>query len=130
MAGSQPAATGLSNYAGEPQPYESILRQESYTADTDRSFPLAGGVTSNPHQHPSHATHASEGLAGAAVAATAIGASHTTSKSEEKDIRDQAAQTRQATYGDSQSTTVPNTTVRIIGPYRFRLGNTVFEEND
>jgi hypothetical protein len=26
------------------QPYENTLRQESYTNDTDRSFPLAGGI--------------------------------------------------------------------------------------
>ncbi len=35
----------------EHQPYEKTLRQESYTADTDRSFPLAGGVISKPHEH-------------------------------------------------------------------------------
>ncbi|KAI4913232.1 uncharacterized protein J4E92_009855 [Alternaria infectoria] len=39
-------------YAKETQPYENTLRQESYTADTDRSFPLAGGVISKPHQDP------------------------------------------------------------------------------
>jgi len=37
------------------QPFEQNLRQESYTADTDRTFPLAGGVTSS---HPTeHSTH-------------------------------------------------------------------------
>jgi hypothetical protein len=46
------------------QPFDSTLRQESYTNDTDRSFPLAGGVvpkhdTSTKHatEHHTSATH-------------------------------------------------------------------------
>ena len=104
-----PTNPGFSNYAGEQRPYETTLRQESYITDTDRSFPLAGGVKSSSSENPTHASHAREGLAGVA-AATAIGASHTMSKPEKKDIQNQAAETRQATYGDMPSTTVRSST--------------------
>jgi len=38
------------------QPFEQTLRQESYTNDTDRSFPLAGGVASKHDPSSSHPT--------------------------------------------------------------------------
>jgi hypothetical protein len=41
----------------ERQPYEQTLRQESYTNDTDRSFPLAGGVAP---KHDSSVRHPTE----------------------------------------------------------------------
>jgi hypothetical protein len=53
----------------ERQPYEQTLRQESYTNDTDRSFPLAGGVApkhdssvSHPTEHHSTGHHTSSTL--------------------------------------------------------------------
>ncbi|CAN9095118.1 unnamed protein product [Alternaria alternata] len=52
--GSNPA------YTTEHQPYENTLRQESYTADTDRSFPLAGGVATKPHDDPASTRHQTE----------------------------------------------------------------------
>jgi hypothetical protein len=46
----------------ERQPYEQTLRQESYTTDTDRSFPLSGGVASKHDSSLSHPTeHHSSG---------------------------------------------------------------------
>ncbi|KAF1830428.1 hypothetical protein BDW02DRAFT_633634 [Decorospora gaudefroyi] len=147
----------IPRHIGEQQPYENTMRQESYTADTDRAFPLAGGIVSRPHEDPtssstyptehtstfhnrgigerepgtkekevgiddspSRAGHAREGLAGAAAAATAVGVSKTLSRSETRDVQDQARETRQATYGDvppasmqtgntsSETTTTPN----------------------
>nr|AFZ93515.1 dehydrin-like protein 3 [Alternaria brassicicola] len=47
-------------YTTEHRPYESTLRQESYTADTDRSFPLAGGVISKPHEDSTSTRHLTE----------------------------------------------------------------------
>ncbi|KAF2845944.1 hypothetical protein T440DRAFT_252540 [Plenodomus tracheiphilus IPT5] len=35
----------------EQHPYDNTLRQESYTVDTNRAFPLAGGVTSHPGEN-------------------------------------------------------------------------------
>lgn len=92
-ASAQPPS-GLEQTTGQ-QPYENTLRQQSYTADTDRSFPLAGGVASRqPHentpltQHRAvgeqepltgendpnvHKGHGKEELAGAAAAGTAGG---------------------------------------------------------
>ncbi|KAL1801018.1 hypothetical protein ACET3X_001360 [Alternaria dauci] len=52
--GSSPA------YTTECQPYESTLRQESYTADTDRSFPLAGGVITKPQEDSTFTRHQTE----------------------------------------------------------------------
>jgi hypothetical protein len=53
----------------ERHPYEQTLRQESYTTDTDRSFPLAGGVApkhdsslSHPTEHHSPGHHTSSTL--------------------------------------------------------------------
>jgi hypothetical protein len=40
----------------ERQPYENTLRQESYTNDTNRSFPLAGGVAPKHDASSSHPT--------------------------------------------------------------------------
>ncbi|EUC45475.1 hypothetical protein COCMIDRAFT_95384 [Bipolaris oryzae ATCC 44560] len=105
-----PAGTAVSSHKDEPQPFANTLRQESYITDTDRSFPLAGGVKSSPQESASHDSHGREGLAGAAAAATVLGASHANSKPEEKDVKNQGAETRQATYGDAPSTTVPPTT--------------------
>lgn len=134
MIGREPASAVL-NDTRERQPFESTLRQESYTADTDRSFPLAGGVVSDPTKHSISArdttehtstaleqrepgtkerevgvsnspVHGREGLAGAAAAAAAIGASHTMSRSEEKDVQNQGLATREATYGDAPPATV------------------------
>ena len=42
------SSTGIPS-TSEQQPYENTLRQESYTADTNRSFPLVGGVSSQQH---------------------------------------------------------------------------------
>ncbi|KAF1914575.1 hypothetical protein BDU57DRAFT_519644 [Ampelomyces quisqualis] len=42
------------------QPFEQTLRQESYTNKTDRSFPLAGGVTSKHEHHTSSAVPLSQ----------------------------------------------------------------------
>ena len=106
-----PAGTTVSSYTDEQQPFENTLRQESYINDTDRSFPLAGGVASNPQESPNHGSHGRKGLAGAAAAATVLGASHAISKSEEKDVKRQGAETHQATYGDAPSATTPSTTV-------------------
>ncbi|KNG44465.1 dehydrin-like protein 3 [Stemphylium lycopersici] len=97
--GHQPT-TAAPVYAHDQQPYESTLRQESYITDTDRSFPLAGGVVSKPHDSPVNGSYGREGLAGAAAAATAVGASHTMSRPEEREVQTQGRETRQATYGD------------------------------
>lgn len=78
-------------------------------------------MTSNPQESPSHGSHGREGLTGAAAAATVLGASHAISKSEEEDVKNQGAETRQATYGDAPSTTVPPTTVRTLPMYSFNL---------
>ncbi|KAE8833232.1 hypothetical protein PTNB73_05378 [Pyrenophora teres f. teres] len=48
------------NHTGERQPFDNIVRQESYIADTDRSFPLAGGVISHPTQHSMSAQDTTE----------------------------------------------------------------------
>ncbi|KAF1947470.1 hypothetical protein EJ02DRAFT_417652 [Clathrospora elynae] len=107
-----------SSLSTERQPYENTLRHESYTADTDRSFPLAGGVSSSTTRHPTEHTstihnkgiserepgtkgkevrfqdsparegHGREALAGAAAAATGIGASRALSHSEERGVQD------------------------------------------
>lgn len=55
----QSRATNLGQVS-EDRPYDSTLRQESYTADTNRTFPLAGGVTSQPHEHASTTAHTEE----------------------------------------------------------------------
>ncbi|KAF2828081.1 hypothetical protein CC86DRAFT_203925 [Ophiobolus disseminans] len=39
------------------QPFDQSLRQESYTNDTDRSFPLAGGVASKHYPSSTHTDH-------------------------------------------------------------------------
>ncbi|EMD94780.1 hypothetical protein COCC4DRAFT_203565 [Bipolaris maydis ATCC 48331] len=106
-----PASTAVPSYADEQQPFENTLRQESYITDTNRSFPLAGGVTSNPQESSSHGSHGREGLAGAAATATVLGASHAISKSEENNVKHQGAEPRQATYGDGPSITASSTTV-------------------
>lgn len=83
------------------------MRKESYTADTDRSFPLAGGVARKSHEHsdPTHHKnigerepgtkerevgvkegHGREGLAGAAALATAVGASKAAHRSDEDKV--------------------------------------------
>ncbi|KAL6707535.1 hypothetical protein ACN47E_004105 [Coniothyrium glycines] len=56
----QPRTANLSQIS-EDRPYDNTLRQESYTPDTTRSFPLSGGVTSQPHDEHSLTTrHATE----------------------------------------------------------------------
>ncbi|KAL6156823.1 hypothetical protein ACJBU6_04409 [Exserohilum turcicum] len=96
--------------ATEPQPYENTLRKESYITDTDRSFPLAGGVISTPHEAPAHENHGRQGLAGAAAAATAMGASHAIPRSEERHVQEVGLETRQATYGHVPPNTVQDST--------------------
>ncbi|KAF7572814.1 hypothetical protein A1F97_00595 [Pyrenophora tritici-repentis] len=59
MIGREPTGADP-NYTGERQPFNNTLRQESYTADTDRSFPLAGGVISDPTKHPMFARDTTE----------------------------------------------------------------------
>ncbi|KAI8932830.1 hypothetical protein NX059_010313 [Plenodomus lindquistii] len=59
-AGLGAAALGATSLGAvkEHQPYDSTARQESYTTDTNRSFPLAGGVTSEPNTtHAASSTH-------------------------------------------------------------------------
>ncbi|CAO2652422.1 Nn.00g007050.m01.CDS01 [Neocucurbitaria sp. VM-36] len=97
----------------------------------------AGGVTSRqPHEHTSptqhqtiserepgtkerevgaHESHGREGLAGAAALATAVGASKTLPRAEQRDVREQGLETRQATYGDVPSATTSNTTAGLTG---------------
>lgn len=111
--GQEPVAAAPTRVA-EEQPYENTLRQDSYITDTDRSFPLAGGVVSNPHETPAHESHGREGLAGAAAAATAMGVSHAIPRSEERDTQELGRETRQATYGDIPPATVPDSTVCVL----------------
>ncbi|KAF1844175.1 uncharacterized protein K460DRAFT_357797 [Cucurbitaria berberidis CBS 394.84] len=183
------------------QPYDNTLRQQSYTADTDRSFPLAGGVasrqhphehtlptqhktvserepgtkereaglhkghgreglagaataatvggvaTQRPHEHTSstqhkpiserepgtkerevgvHEGHGREGLAGAAAVATTVGASKALSHSEERNVKDQGLETRQATYGNVPPATSSNTST---GPIGSTTGSTTHHHN-
>jgi hypothetical protein len=110
------------------QPFERSLRQESYTADTDRAFPLAGGVTStHPTEHSSthHPVsserepgtkekeagvrdgHGQEALAGAVAAGTAAPLLH----SEHRHTQPRGEETGASTYGGqgySTSTNVSN----------------------
>lgn len=124
----------------DPAPLDKSMRKESYVTDTDRSFPLAGGVVHKRTQPVSnfsnntpkdthdrelgtkekavHDGHGREGLAGAAAAAaaatTGVAASRTLSRSQERDVKDQALETRRATYGDipaAQAETVQPTTI-------------------
>ncbi|KAL5115473.1 hypothetical protein ACEQ8H_006614 [Pleosporales sp. CAS-2024a] len=109
-------------------PFASTVRQESYTNDTDRSFPLAGGIApkhdtlakhSTEHtttmQHPPTSerepgtkdhdaalqdSHGREALAGAAAAATTIGAA-SLSQSRHQDVHDQGVG-NQPGYGTQQ----------------------------
>lgn len=103
--------------SNEPIP-EELGRQESYTTDTDRSFPLAGGVTSrhpdeytSSTQHPTTSArepgtkekeaglgdgHGREGLAGAGAAATAAGIAAPLMHSERRDVQPYG---QGATYG-------------------------------
>ncbi|RMZ70822.1 cell surface [Pyrenophora seminiperda CCB06] len=53
--------TGVnSSYTGERQVLGNTPRQESYTADTNREFPLTGGVVSDPTKHPLSARDTTE----------------------------------------------------------------------
>jgi hypothetical protein len=54
--GDQPYSSTTQSSATR-QPFDQSLRQESYTNDTDRSFPLAGGIAP---KHDAAATHATE----------------------------------------------------------------------
>lgn len=62
-ASDQPYNTSSTDTTATRQPFDQSLRQESYTNDTDRSFPLAGGVaskhdpTSRYTEHTSSSTH-------------------------------------------------------------------------
>jgi hypothetical protein len=54
-----------------------------------------------------------EGLVGAAAAATAYGASKTLSHPEDRDVKDQGLETRQATYGDVSPVAVSTLVGRV-----------------
>lgn len=57
QAHGNPGALGSTSQSStNQQPFEQPLRQESYTKDTDRSFPLAGGVASKHDPATKHST--------------------------------------------------------------------------
>jgi hypothetical protein len=110
------------------QPFDKNLRQKSYTADTDRTFPLAGGVTSTHSTEHSSTHHPAtserepgtkekeaavnegrgrEALSGAAAAGIAAPLLH----SEHLDTQPRGQETGASTYGGqgySTSTKVGN----------------------
>ncbi|KAH7389835.1 hypothetical protein BKA66DRAFT_459900 [Pyrenochaeta sp. MPI-SDFR-AT-0127] len=102
---------------GTQQPAGKSLGHESHTTHTDRSFPLTGTSEREPgtkdREVGSRDGYGREGLAGAAAAATALGVSKTLGHSDEKDVKNQGLETRQATYGDvpgASSQTGPSST--------------------
>ena len=108
------------------RPFDKSSQQVSYTADTDRSFPLSGGIATRDFEKTSsfarqlatgerqpvpterntglHDDQGREGLARAAAAATFVGASAPLAHSERREAQDLAEETRQATYGNQPAT--------------------------